>query len=254
MIVDKNLIKKRFSKALPTYDHQSGVQDRVARRLLTLLERTTCTNPQRVLEVGCCTGLLSRSVIESYPDIAELWCNDLVDGAEAPLRKKLGGFNGRLEFLAGDVERMELPQAMDLVISSSTFHWFSDLPGFLAKLSRIVRPGGYLAFAMYGPDNLLEIREIAGVGLDYPEPGQLFGPASEYFQLISYESRRELLYFPTVRTLLEHLRETGVNALDKKVWGPGKLRRFISEYEKHYKEDNGVRLTYHPIYYLFRRR
>ena len=154
MNLDKKLIKQRFSKALSTYDHQSAVQVRVAEHLLALLGKAGCVNPQRVLEIGCCTGMFSQRIVERYPAIGELWCNDLVEAAEFPLREKLPDFNGKLVFLPGDVECLELPTSMDLVISSSTFHWFADLETMLEKIRQIVRPGGYFAFAMYGPDNL----------------------------------------------------------------------------------------------------
>jgi len=253
MKLDKNIIRQRFGKALTTYDHQSVVQDRVAERLLGLLAKGGCTTPRRVLEIGCCTGLLTRRIIERYPEIGELWCNDLVKEAEKPLREKMGSFAGKLNFIGGDVEEATLPGALDLVISSSTFHWIADLESFFEKMSRIIRPGGYLAFAMYGPDNLHEIREVSGVGLVYPDPATLFRVSSDHFQLISYQSRRECLHFSDVRGLLNHLRQTGVNALDKTVWTPGKLNSFMNEYHYRFKEVKGVRVTYHPIYFILRR-
>jgi len=253
MQLDKKIIKERFGKSLSTYDQQSVVQDRVAKRLLDLLAKGGCPAPRRVLEIGCCTGLLTRRIIERYPDIVELWCNDLVKEAEKPLREKMSSFTGKMEFIAGDVEKATLPSALDLVISSSTFHWIVDLKTFFTKMNRCVRPGGHLAFAMYGPDNLYEIKEISGVGLAYPDPITLFRLSSGHFQVISYLTHRECLHFTDVRDLLNHLRQTGVNALDKTVWSPGKLNSFINEYRSRFKDEQGVRVTYHPIYFLLRR-
>ncbi|MDH3348566.1 MAG: methyltransferase domain-containing protein [Desulfobulbaceae bacterium] len=252
MNLDKKLIKQRFSKALATYDDQSAIQALVGQHLLALLSKAGCANPQRVLEIGCCTGLFSQRIVEHYPAIKELWCNDLVERAEIPLREKLNYFEGNLVFLPGDVESLTLPKTMDLVISSSTFHWFVDLETMLEKIRQILRPGSYLAFAMYGPDNLHEVRQLSGIGLKYPNPEELLVQVQRHFHVISYESRREELWFPDVRALLGHLRETGVNAVDKVVWTPKKLRSFINDYQTYFGGKDGVRATYHPIYYILR--
>ena len=96
------------------------------------------------------------------------------------------------------------------------------------------------------------MRQLSGIGLSYPDPEELLGPVKRYFQVVSHESRREELWFPDVLAMLGHLRETGVNAVDKVVWTPKKLRSFIKDYQNRFGGAGGVRVTYHPIYYVLR--
>ena len=66
MKVDKDLISKRFSKAVGTYDGAAAVQDAIAERMVSLLQyhdgrRGTAADGRnavgKVLEIGCGTGL-----------------------------------------------------------------------------------------------------------------------------------------------------------------------------------------------------
>ncbi|MGB5686982.1 MAG: hypothetical protein WBM35_14320, partial [Candidatus Electrothrix sp.] len=52
---------------------------------------------------------------------------------------------------------------------------------------------------------------------------------------------------------LNHLRQTGVNSINRKPWTRQKLHSFCQEYTKRFHVDQAVRLTYNPMYFVARR-
>jgi malonyl-CoA O-methyltransferase len=250
---DKKKIHTRFSRATATYDRQAVIQRRVAARLLALLDENCTRPPQRVLEIGCSTGILTAMLTGRYKAVATLYVNDLVPEFHAMVREKVGD-DLNLVFLPGDIESIALPSDLDLIISSSTFHWLHNLPALFDRLHGLMAPGGILCFAMYGPENLFELRAIAGIGLDYPSPADLTGMLKNRFQVLACEGELVSFHFADPRTLLDHLRQTGVNALDATPWTRSRLNDFIRRYARHYGGPDGVALTYHPVYCVAGRR
>ncbi|MCF6186221.1 MAG: malonyl-ACP O-methyltransferase BioC [Desulfobulbaceae bacterium] len=251
MKADKKQIRRHFARAAETYDTQAVVQERVADRLLTLVEEYAEHPPASALEIGCCTGILTRRIIARFPRLQVLHVNDLV----ADFRRQIEriAFPGQMEFLAGDIEAIPLPEQYQLVVSSSTFHWLHDLGAFFAKLHRHLQPGGLLAFAMYGPENLREIRVLTGMGLEYPTLGHLTDLLEQqHFEISAAAETMEILHFVNSGAVLQHLRQTGVNALAGPGWNRVRLQEFTRRYQDRFREKLGVRLTYHPMYLLAR--
>lgn len=253
MKADKKQVQRHFARAAETYDTQALVQERVAERLLALVGENTRQPPASVLEIGCCTGILTRRIAGRFPQLQVLHVNDLV----ADFRRQVERIPlpGQIQFLAGDIETIPLPQQYQLVISSSTFHWLHDLTAFFAKLHRHLHPEGLLAFAMYGPDNLREIRALTGSGLEYPSLAHLREMLEQqHFEVSAATEELEILHFVDPGAVLQHLRQTGVNALAGPGWNRVRLQEFTSLYQDRFRTKQGVRLSYHPMYLLARPR
>ena len=250
---DKKQVQRHFARAAETYNDQAVVQERVAHRLLDLIDETIDQAPTSVLEIGCCTGLLTRRIVARFPQLQVLHVNDLV--ADFRRRVERIALPVKIEFLVGDIEAIPLPQQYQLVISSSTFHWLHDLAAFLAKLHHHLHVDGLLAFAMYGPDNLQEIRALTGMGLEYPSLGQLTELLEQqHFEVSAATEEMEILHFTDPGAVLQHLRQTGVNALAGPGWNRVRLQEFTRLYHDRFRTKQGVRLTYHPMYLLARPR
>ena len=250
-MINKKRILQSFQRAADSYESQAMVQHRVAENLLRLLDEHCCGEINRVLEIGCCTGLLTRRLVKQYPNIMEIVLNDLVESFAA----RAGDLPGvaQVSFLSGDIETLPLSGEFDLIISSSTFHWVHDLDALLAKLTVHLKPGATLAFSLYGPDNMMEIRSISDIGLPYYSLARVKHLLSRYCTVDHCSEGRETFFFADPDTMLEHLRQTGVNALQTTPWTPRKLKRFKNDYLHHFSERQGVRLSYHPLYLLAHR-
>ena len=250
MKAKKNQVQLHFRRAAVTYDKQAVVQHRVANQLVALVGEHARFLPDSVLEIGCCTGILTRKLVAAFPQIEELHLNDLVE--QFVDYTSVIEFNGRREFLVGDIEALPLPRRYRLIISSSTFHWLYDLSAFFDKLHRHLQPDGVLAFTIYGPKNLQEIRELTGRGLDYHSLEQVVTLLGRNFEVVTATESLETLSFADPEAVLQHLRETGVNALTEPAWTKSSLRHFLNRYQERFQVAEGVRLNYHPMYLLVR--
>ncbi|GAB4341331.1 MAG: malonyl-ACP O-methyltransferase BioC [Desulfobulbaceae bacterium] len=253
MAVNKDRIQQRFARAAATYDRQAFIQLKMARRLLGLLDEHLSSPPRRLLEIGCCTGLLTEQLVRCFPAAETFFVNDLVPAFEETVRRRTGGAP-QVRFLPGDIERIDIPADLDLVVSSSTLHWLADLPGFLRRLATRLPAGATFCFSIYGPENLAEVREITSIGLDYRGSGDLRRLVGERFDLLALEEEKAVLFFDDPLALLNHLRETGVNALDAPPWTRSRLEYFRQEYMARFSVGDRVFLTYHPVYCVARRR
>ena len=249
---DKDLIRRRFVRALATYETEARVQAEVAARLLSLLAETLPDfAPRTALEIGCAGGLLTELLVARLPALTSITANDLAPEYGVVLAERGRDWRPKLVFLPGDIEGLPLAGHFDLIISSSTLQWVHDLPGLAAKLARHLRPGGALAVALYGPDNFRELRELTGIGLDYPSLAELEAALSPHFRALICREERHTRHFPDALAVLRHLRATGVNALSADTgegWTRGRLARFGAEYEARFGGMEGVGLTYHPLY------
>lgn len=248
--LDKKLVKQRFSGAAQTYEKQATIQLRVADNLLAMLDASTTIQPQSIFEIGCCTGLMTQKIISCFTTLNRLTVSDLVPTFAPYIHEKTSHLKYPVTFLAGDIENLELQGKYDMVVSSSTLHWIDNLPALLERLTCHINPGGILAFSLYGPNNLKEVKQIAGIGLQYRSLQQILTMTSQHYQVLASGDNEEHLWFVSPIAMLQHLRDTGVNAVGHSTWTRRRLNHFINEYQRIFSGPSGVRLTYHPIYII----
>ncbi len=250
MKVEKEKIRSHFAGAAETYDRHAVIQRKTARRLLSLIKEYLETVPEFILEIGCCTGYLTRNLLTVFPEVKLFDVNDIVD----EFSEMLSSFepSGKTRFFPGDIEQIQLPTDYQLICSSSTFHWLHDLQALFYKLHAHLTPRGMLAFSLYGPENLREIREITGRGLDYAPLTRVRDMLEGNFEVIVSEESIETIVFPDPVSVQDHLRKTGVNALAEHGWNRKKQKRFFQTYQRCFSTKKGVTLTYHSMYLIAR--
>lgn len=253
MRLNKDRIQQRFARAAATYDDQAVIQLKVAQRLLALMEEHILSPPDRILEIGCCTGLLTAMLHRMFKKVSAFYVNDLVPDFQTAVAERLD-HDPLLIFLPGDIEQLDIPENLDLVVSSSTLHWLEDLPALFQTLYSRLAPGGTLCFSIYGTANLKELREITGIGLEYYSLADLKSLVGNSFDILACDEEEIPLRFDDPLALLNHLRKTGVNALDTAPWTRSRLNRFQQEYTSRFGRDGQVVLTYHPVYCIARKK
>lgn len=240
---DKSRIATRFKASGATYEQTAIVQKEISRQLIAMLDRFAITGYKRVLEIGCCTGILTELLCR-MERIDRFFVNDIVPEFCAYTEKRIAPHVGQVIAIPGDIEQALLPQPLDLVISSSTFQWMTDLPGLLGKLATSLCDTGHLAFSIFSPGTMGEIGTLTGRSLHYYSSEALAIMVRRYFRLISIHTEQRCLYFPSVRAVLRHIRETGVGGVTGERWTQEKLKDFTQQYMGRFSTDDGLPVTY----------
>jgi malonyl-CoA O-methyltransferase len=256
---DKQLVRHRFRRALPTYAGHAKVQQRMAGRLLDMVGRAgavpLASHLGRVFEFGSGAAMLTSLFFERYSTDTFI-ANDLV--AESRLfveQAVVGRPCGLLEFLPGDVERLDpLPGNLDLVISNATLQWLHEPSWFFERLAESVRPGGIVAFSTFGVENMREIAQLGETALPYLSVDDIAALSGNSFEVARLEHEIIRQEFDAPEAVLRHIRATGVNGVSSRAWTRSRYLDFLGRYRAAYSSGSGVGLTWHPVYCCFRRR
>lgn len=246
MAKDKQLIKNRFQSNFKRYDRIALIQKYVSDELAGLAkEYAAGIKPRRVLEIGAGTGFLTERLSPLWPD-AEWFINDI-----SPATKEFAGRfvqSADTSFLIGDAEKIELPENLDAIVSSSTIQWFEDPGAFLEKLPGHLNDKGYLFLSTFGPENFNEVRAVTGNGLDYKSREELEAILrGAGFKILHTIEKKEFLYFDIPVDVLYHIKLMGLNAITKEKWTSRRLNAFSEKYKKFFSTNDTVKLTYHPV-------
>ena len=250
--MNKKAVRDGFTGCYGTYATEAVVQQDIAQRLAALLDEYIDAVPSQAVEVGCGSGFLTQEVLERFPKAAWL-LNDIAPssgGYAAEAAQRCNAVNATFEL--GDAEAMELPKGIDLFVSSSAVQWFTDLEGFLRRLSEDMREGGTVAISTFGPKNLQEVRALTGSGLPYLSHEEFREVVGRYFDVEVCLEEQTTIYFYEPVEVLRHIKQTGVNGAFRQCWTKGKLARFTEGYEK-FHTARGYSLTYHPMYVVARK-
>jgi len=101
----------------------------------------------RVAEVGCGRGAGAILILREFnPESVEAF--DLDEGMVEKARSYTQGYESRISVDVGDVPRIDAPDGRyDAVFDSFTLHHVEDWRKGISEISRVLRPGGYFAFA-----------------------------------------------------------------------------------------------------------
>ena len=248
MSIDKALVAQRFAKAGQSYIEQAVVQKQISAQLFEYLKMYCPQSLPSVLEIGCGSGNLTH-LFHSYFQVDQLFLNDLYEDVDQHFSTI-----ENIAWLIGDIEQLHLPQSLDAVISSSALQWMTDLPTLLHRIHDALKPNAYFGFSTFGSDNLTEIKQLTGQGLNYISLEFLKRQLEQQnFEVLFIEQEVKQIYFDHPKSVLQHLKATGVTATAKSHrWTKQSLRQFYSDYQQ-FHDEQGFRLTYHPIYVIARR-
>ena len=248
MSINKALVAQRFAKAGQSYVEHAVVQKQISAQLFKYLKVYCPQNLASVLEIGCGSGNLTH-LFHSYFQVDQLFLNDLYEDVDQHFSTI-----ENIAWLIGDIEQLHLPQSLDAVISSSALQWMTDLPTLLHRIHDALKPNAYFGFSTFGSDNLTEIKQLTGQGLNYISLEFLKRQLEQQnFEVLFIEQEVKQIYFDHPKSVLQHLKATGVTATAKSHrWTKQSLQQFYSDYQQFYGEQ-GFSLTYHPIYVIARR-
>lgn len=249
---DKHQVAASFSRAAESYDSVAALQRAVGHELLARLPESS--SPARWLDLGCGTGYFSRTLGERFPGAEGV----AVDIAEGMLRHARP-LAGARHFVAGDAERLPLrDESCDLLFSSLALQWCGDFSAVLREARRVLRPGGVLAFSSLCVGTLRELRDSwqAVDGFVHVNRFRRFEDyqglcAASGLQVLSLQSRPQVLHYPDVRSLTHELKALGAHNLNPGrpggLTGRARMLALLAAYEG-FRQPQGLPATYQVVY------
>jgi ubiquinone/menaquinone biosynthesis C-methylase UbiE len=138
-----------FNDRAPEYDRgwRGRLHHEIADRTANLAVATS-PSPSHVLDVGCGTGYLLRTLASRYPDAQQLCGIDAAPQMIATASDTTASAfarDDRLTFTVGAAEELGYPDdTFDLIVSTTSFDHWADQQAGLVECARVLRPGGQL--------------------------------------------------------------------------------------------------------------
>lgn len=247
MLINKDLVKYRFSKSINSYDNTAVVQKEMALLLIDKILNHCGKDFRKVFEFGVGTGFLSKNILDKIT-FEEYFANDIIEESEFCIKNIIDN----AKFLPGDIEKIELNHNFDLVVSNAVMQWIGDVDELLFKIKNNLAPQGCFAFTTFGEQNFKEIKETTGVSLNYLKTETLKEKCEKYFDIVSYEKDVQTLFFDTPLEVLKHIKKSGTNGIASTHWTVSKLKAFEEFYKNNFSAANKVVLTYNPVYVILK--
>jgi len=267
-IVDKDTMKKHFGRNSSTYDKYAQIQRKMAIKLIDLIKKDiNKADELNVLDVGCGTGILTKLFLEEYSN-SKVTAVDIAPGMIKMAKNTLADYN--VNFICDDIEKWQLENEYDLIISNTAFEWFSDSKGTFENIMKMLKVGGRMCFSTFGNSTFSELQqsfnEVKGE-LEpelYVAPGQQLYSMEQLYQmytsilenypdvdvLINCKETLEYEYFNTVKDFLKSAEKLGLNNSNRlKNTSATLIKQMADLYEKNYTYKEKIRATYHCIYF-----
>ena len=236
--MNKELIKKRFSKNLDTYNDNASIQKRMAEHLISFLDKRKFPG---ILEIGCGTGVLTELAFKNL-EFETYTANDIVDECEKFIKK----ISAKIDFVPSDIEIFlkNNQKKYDLIISNAVFQWIENYEEFINLVLSKLNRGGILLFSTFGVKNFYEIKKVLAQTLPYRT-------VDDYEKLLKntnhiIEEEIQTMRFKTPKDVLKHIKLTGANAICETKWTKTDMLNFETKYNELCL--SSPVLTYNPVY------
>jgi trans-aconitate 2-methyltransferase len=150
---------------------------------MEVLERLELRGDEVAVDAGCGSGRVTAELADRLPGGRVI----AVDGSEAMVVKAKERLGERVDCLVCDLTELQLPEPVDLIFSTATFHWIGDHDLLFQRLRAALKPGGRLVAQCGGQGNVAAHgKAIAAVAAD-PNFGQHLGGARGLWNFASPE-------------------------------------------------------------------
>jgi len=241
-----------FDRIAANFSDYSFLQNEIGIRLFERMEMMNI-NPNRVLEVGCADGYLTRLIAQKFPK-AKIMAFDI--SSQMIKNAKQGqGFFSPIKFKQADPEQLPMNNnSMDLVVSNLAYDYCVEPKKMLLEFNRVLKPGGLLLLSAFGPDSLMELRQ-SWLQIDPKAQFKAFidmhiiGDQIQAAQFKNTLMDRDLiqLKYQTLKGLLQELKAAGGQNLHSKrskgLWGKKAFKNYEKQMERLRTEDGQLTVT-----------
>ncbi len=214
------------------YEKHAKVQDFMGLKLCEILKNLRISHFEKVFEFGCGRGELSKK-LQNFITFDEYLKNDILDFKEN---------SSILIFDMNEIAKQDLSkEKFDIIVSNATLQWL-DLKRIIPSLRDMLNQNGILLLSTFAEQNLKEIKQSTGFGLNYFSLNELEQIFKVYFNEVKITQELIKLSFDNALDVFRHLKLSGVNSLGFYPLNKG----FLKEFEEKFQN----KLTYHPVFIL----
>jgi malonyl-CoA O-methyltransferase len=256
--LERARVRDSFSRAAGRYDAAAVLQRTVRDELLARLDLVRL-EPEAALDLGAGTGQGSIALKRRYRRARVL----AVDLAEGMLREagRRQTWLRRFDRIGGDATALPLRDgSIDLVFSSLMLQWCTAPDQVFRECRRVLRPGGLLTFATFGPDTLVELRRAWAAA----DPGHVH--VNQFHDMHDLgdglvraglaepvlDVERYTLTYDEVRGLMRDLKAIGAHNVTagraRGLTGKRTLSSMVSAYETNRRPDGKLPATYEVVF------
>lgn len=256
MMVEEEICKS-FNAHAHEYERAAKIQEEIGRRLFERLDYLKI-KPERVLDLGCGTGLFTQQLRARYPE-AKIIGFDLAFNMLKQAKAKQGWFK-KWPLVNGDMQAMPFATgAFDLVFANQVVHWGRSLSDVFRELNRVMAANGCLMFTTLGPDTFKELTQAWAQVDDHAHSNEFadmhdLGDAlmAEYFLEPVVDMEVIQLQYATLPALLQSLKAQGVKnthpSRKSGLMGKGYWQQFEQHYATLSTASGKYPLSYEVVY------
>jgi len=255
-LLERLAVRRAFGRAATTYDASAALQQRVRGELLERLDLVRI-EPSAVLDMGTGTGHAALALKRRYPGSLVVGL-DLAESMllEAARRQTL---LRRFRRVCADAASLPFRAAsFDIVFSNLMLQWCDEPDRVFTECRRVLRPGGLLTFASFGPDTLRELRDAWSAAddrvhvsrfIDMHDLGDALLRAGLAEPVMDVE--RHVMTYAEVRDLMLDLKAIGAHnasaGRSRGLTGKAAFARMTAAYEA-FRRDGKLLATYEVVY------
>lgn len=255
---DRRWVRRRFGRAADRYAAIAVLQREVEARLLECIDSAESAPPGVIVDVGSGPGRATGRLRKQYKQARVIAIDIALPMLERARRQ--GGWRRPVSVICADAGALPLVDAsVDLLFSSLCLQWLDDPLTALDEFRRVLKPGGRLLLATFGPDTLYELREAWAAADDRPHVSA-FAPMSVLGDALMVHGFRNpvldrdmfTLSYASLDDLLAELRAIGANNArhdrSRSLTGKSAWHRMREAYTALRDADGRYPATYDVIY------
>jgi len=161
---DHAQVRRAFSRAAASYEHNDGLQRRVQSRLIERLDYYQGA-PACILDLGCGTGR-GAALLKRRWRTAQVIALDLALPMLRAARHHAGWVRPFARVCGDGLHLPLADHSVDVLHSSLCIQWCETPRELFTEFARVLKPGGFMAISSLGPDTLRELRQAWAIADD----------------------------------------------------------------------------------------
>ena len=250
-------ISKAFNQHAVEYELAAKVQHEIGTRLLERLHYLKIA-PQRILDLGCGSGIFSRELAQMYPK-AQIVGLDLAYLMLLQAQKK-HSWRRKWPLVSADMKQLPFAAgAFDLVFANQVIHWGESLEAVFRELNRVMKPNACLMFTTLGPDTFKELKHAWSGANDFAHVNEFpdmhdVGDClmAEHFLEPVMDMELLAVHYESLPKLVHSLKAQGVKNINLRrnqgLTGRSSWKKFEQNYSSLQTDTGRYPLTYEVVY------